>query len=156
MDKNTLIVLTADLTAQMAVVKSISLLLEERAIGLRAEDPDPIRLESVAYQLHNFYSAIEDLLKMVAAHFENQISDTARWHSVLLQRMSQEIPGIRPAVLSQESYLLLNSLRGFRHFFRHAYGVPIDYEQLQINLKKARQLYPNLENNLNHFFAQLQ
>lgn len=153
MDKNALIVLTADLTAQMAVVKSISLLLEERAMGLKPEDP--VRLESVAYQLHNFYNAIEDLLKMVAAHFENQISDTARWHSVLLQRMSQEIPGIRPAVLSQESYLLLNSLRGFRHFFRHAYGVPIDYEQLQINLKKARQLYPGLENNLSQFFAQL-
>lgn len=46
MDKNALIVLTADLTAQMAVVKSISLLLEERAMGLKAEDP--IRLESVA------------------------------------------------------------------------------------------------------------
>ncbi|MGL5940908.1 MAG: hypothetical protein ACRC2S_11025 [Waterburya sp.] len=154
MDKNALIVLTADLTTQMAVVKSISLLLEERAIGLRADDP--VRLESVAYQLHNFYNAIEDLLKMVAAHFENQISDTARWHSVLLQRMSQEIPGIRPVVLSQESYLLLNSLRGFRHFFRHAYGVPIDYEQLQINLNKARQLYPNLEKDLNQFFVQLQ
>jgi uncharacterized protein YutE (UPF0331/DUF86 family) len=153
MDKNALIVLTADLTAQMAVVKSISLLLEERAFGLRVDDP--VRLESVAYQLHNFYNAIEDLLKMVAAHFENQISDTARWHSVLLQRMSQEIPGIRPAVLSQQSYLFLNSLRGFRHFFRHAYGVPIDYEQLQINLKKARQLYPSLENNLSQFFAQL-
>lgn len=154
MDKNTLIVLTADLTAQMAVVKSISLLLEERAIGLRTDDP--VRLESVAYQLHNFYNAIEDLLKLVASHFENQISDTARWHSVLLQRMSQEIPGIRPVVISQESYLLLNSLRGFRHFFRHAYGVPIDYEQLQINLNKARQLYPNLEKDLNQFFAQLQ
>ncbi len=154
MDKNSLIVLTADLTAQMAVVKSISLLLEERASGLKVDDP--VRLESVAYQIHNFYNAIEDLLKMVASHFENQISDTARWHSVLLQRMSQEISGIRPAVLSQESYLLLNSLRGFRHFFRHAYGVPIDYEQLQINLKKARQLFPNLEQDLNQFFAQLQ
>ena len=60
MDKNALIVLTADLTAQMAVVKSISLLLEERALGLRVDDP--VRLESVAYQLHNFYNAIEDLL----------------------------------------------------------------------------------------------
>jgi hypothetical protein len=153
MDKNALIILKADLNAQMAIVKSISLLLEERAIGLRADDP--VRLESVAYQLHNFYNAIEDLLKMVAAHFENQISDTARWHSILLQRMSQEIPGIRPLLLSQESYLLLNSLRGFRHFFRHAYGVPIDYEQLQINLNKARQLYPSLESDLNQFFAQL-
>ena len=153
MDKNTLIVLRADLLAQMAVVKSISLLIEERAEGLQKDDP--IRLESVAYQIHNFYNAIEDLLKIVAAHFENQISDTARWHSILLQRMSQEIPGIRPVFLSQESYLLLNSLRGFRHFFRHAYGVPIDYEQLQINLNKSRQLYPCLERDLNQFFAAL-
>ena len=114
MDKNTLIVLRADLTTQMAVVKSVSLLIEERARGLQKDDP--IRLESVAYQIHNFYNAIEDLLKIVAAHFENQISDTTRWHTVLLQRMSQEIPGIRPLLLSQESYLLLNSLRGFRHF----------------------------------------
>ena len=153
MDKNTLIVLRADLTTQMAVVKSVSLLIEERARGLQKDDP--IRLESVAYQIHNFYNAIEDLLKIVAAHFENQISDTTRWHTVLLQRMSQEIPGIRPRLLSQESYLLLNSLRGFRHFFRHAYGVPIDYEQLLINLNKALQLYPCLEQDLNQFFEAL-
>ena len=69
--------------------------------------------------------------------------------------MSQEIPGIRPRLLSQESYLLLNSLRGFRHFFRHAYGVPIDYEQLLINLNKALQLYPCLEQDLNQFFEAL-
>ncbi len=154
MDKNTLIVLRADLTAQMALVKSIWLLIEERAEGLQKDDP--IRLESVAYQIHNFYNAIEDLLKIVAAHFENQISDTARWHSILLQRMSQEIPGIRPVFLSRESYLLLNSLRGFRHFFRHAYGVPIDYEQLQINLNKSCQLYPCLEQDLNQFFEALE
>jgi hypothetical protein len=153
-DKNALIVLTADIIAQMNVVQAIAERLEERARGLQADDP--VRLESVAYQIHNFYNAIEDLLKIVAAHFENQISDTARWHTVLLQRMSQEIPGIRPVLLSQESYLLLNSLRGFRHFFRHAYGVPIDYEQLQINLNKARQLYPYLERDINQFFEALQ
>lgn len=154
MDQNTLIVLKTDLTTQMAVVKSVSLLIEERARGLQKDDPIP--LESVAYQIHNFYNAIEDLLKIVAAHFENQISDTARCHSLLLQRMSQEIPGIRPSLLSQESYLLLNILRGFRHFFRHAYGVPIEYEQLQINLNKSRQLYPRLEQELHQFFNALQ
>lgn len=154
MDKNTLIVLRADITAQMAVVKSISLLIEVRAEGLSKDDP--VRLESVAYQIHNFYNAIEDLLKIIAAHFENQISDTARWHSVLLQRMSQEILGIRPVLLSQESYLLLNSLRGFRHFFRHAYGVPIDYEQLKINLNKSLQLYSYLDRDLKQFFEALE
>lgn len=154
MDKNTLIVLRADITAQMSVVKTISSLIEVRAEGLHKDDP--VRLESVAYQIHNFYNAIEDLLKIIAAHFENQISDTARWHSVLLQRMSQEIPGIRPVLLSRESYLLLNSLRGFRHFFRHAYGVPIDYEQLQINFNKSLQLYSYLDRDLKQFFEALE
>ncbi len=139
---------------QMAVVKSVSVLIKERARGLHKDDP--VRLESVAYQIHNFYNAIEDLLKIVASHFENQISDNARWHSLLLKRMSQEIPGIRPMFISQESYLLLNSLRGFRHFFRHAYGVPIDYEQLQINLNKAVQLYSCLEQDLNKFLEVLE
>lgn len=88
MDKNALIVLNADLRTQMAVVKAIAERLEERARGLQADDP--VRLESVAYQIHNFYNAIEDLLKIMAAHFENQISDTARWHTVLLQRMTQD------------------------------------------------------------------
>lgn len=52
--------------------------------------------------------------------------------------------------------MLLNSLRGFRHFFRHAYGVPIDYEQLQFNLNKARQVYPVLQRDINQFFDALQ
>lgn len=39
---------------------------------------DIVRVESVAYQLHTFYNAVEDLLKLVATHFENNISDAAR------------------------------------------------------------------------------
>ncbi|MEM8781188.1 MAG: hypothetical protein AAGF26_20520 [Cyanobacteria bacterium P01_G01_bin.49] len=154
MDKNALIVLKTDLTNQMMTIKVISERLAERAQGITPEDP--VRLESVAYQIHNLYNATEDFLKLVAAHFENQIADTARWHTLLLQRMSQEIPGIRPALLSQKTYILLNSLRGFRHFFRHAYGVPIDYEQLQINLNKSFQLYSCLDRDLKQFFTALE
>lgn len=50
-------------------------------------------MESVAYQIHNLFNAVEDLLKIVAASFENQITDTARWHTALLQRMTQEVVG---------------------------------------------------------------
>ena len=51
MDKNALIVLTTDIQAQMALVNEISGLVEERARGLSPDDP--VRLESVAYQIHN-------------------------------------------------------------------------------------------------------
>lgn len=96
------------------------------------------------------------MLKLIALHFENQITDTARWHSILWQRMTQEVEGIRPALLSQETHLNLNALRGFRHFFRHAYGVPIDYAQLTINLDKAQSLLPTLEQDIKRFLEALQ
>ncbi|MFM6137436.1 MAG: hypothetical protein ACKPCP_25385, partial [Sphaerospermopsis kisseleviana] len=91
----------------------------------------------------------------VASYFENNITDTAQWHSALLRRMSQNIPEIRPFLISGSTYEILNSLRGFRHFFRHAYGVEIEYEQLKINLFKALALLPSLENDIDIFMEKI-
>jgi hypothetical protein len=128
-------------------------MLEQRAERLELDYPE--RLESVAYQLHNFYGAVEELLKVVAIYFENNVSETAQWHSLLLLRMTQTAEGVRPSVISTESYALLNALRAFRHFFRHAYGVPIDFAQLQSNLTKAQQLKPLLDQDLDCFLQDL-
>ncbi len=84
------------------------------------------------------------------------ISNSRQWHSLLLQRMTITIPQVRPAVLSSETYTLLNGLQGFRHFFRHAYGATIEYEQLKSNLDKALNALPQLESDLNQFLAQLE
>lgn len=154
MEKGRLKVLKADIQAQISLIRSISVKIEERAKGFSSDDL--VRMESIAYQIHNLYNAAEDLLKLIAAHFENQIVDTARWHSALLQRMTQGVDGIRPALLSQETYLTLNALRGFRHFFRHAYGVPIEYPQLKINLDKAQSLSNYLEQDIKRFLEALQ
>ncbi len=70
--------------------------------------------------------------------------------------MTRDIAGVRPALLSEESYLILNGLRSFRHFFRHAYSAPIEYAQLLINLNKARRLYPALEQDVSYFLQQLE
>ncbi len=153
MGKEDITLLIADITTQMGFVKSVMETLEERLQEVQPDDP--VRLESIAYQLHNLYNAIEDLLKLVAAHFENHIADAARWHTELLYRMSQDIAGIRPALLSSESYRLLNGLRGFRHFFRHAYNVPIDFEELNFNIKRAQQLYPYLTQDVNRFLKKI-
>jgi hypothetical protein len=115
MDKGKLILLSVDVKAQMGEIQSIHQKIVERANKLQADDP--IILESIAYQSHNLYCATEDLLKIVAKYFENNISDSSQWHSLLLQRMATDISGIRPAFLNSETYSLLNNLRGFRHFF---------------------------------------
>jgi len=119
MDKNASIVLRVDIETQMTQLEEIYEKLEQRAQDMEADDP--ARLESIAYQIHNLYNAVEDLLKLVAAHFENHIADADRWHSALLKRMAQMIPSLRPAFLSETTFRLLDSLHSFRHFFRHAY-----------------------------------
>lgn len=149
MDAKEVMILTTDLTTQMVVIDDVFINLEDRAQNFNADDMR--QLESVAYQIHNIYNAIEDLLRLVAAHFENQISDSA-----LLQRMTQPVPGVRPALLTKDTFRLLNALRGFRHFFRHAYIATVGPVQLQSNLHKARQAYQLLHNDVSHFLAQLQ
>ncbi len=51
--------------------------------------------------------------------------------------------------------MILNALRGFRHFFRHAYGTAIEYDLLKINLDKALSLFPLLDRDISHFLQQL-
>ncbi|WP_409350562.1 ribonuclease toxin HepT-like protein [Synechocystis salina] len=104
---------------------------------------------------HNFYGSVEELLKIVATHFENNISDSSKWHSLLFKRMTQPVQGIRPSFLSMESYELLNALRAFRHFFRHAYGVSLDFHQLEANLERTLKLKPLLDQETEEFLCQL-
>jgi len=62
---------------------------------------------------------------------------------------------VRPALLSESSYRLLNDRRGFRHFFRHAYAAPIEYDQLSLNLDRARQLRRQLREDVDRFLQEL-
>jgi uncharacterized protein YutE (UPF0331/DUF86 family) len=154
MDSEKLVIFKVDVEAQLNLIKKVDERLKERANNLKSDDL--ILLESIAYQIHNLYSAIEDLLKLIADYFENNISHSSQWHRLLLQRMTIIVPEVRPAVLSSETYTLLNALRGFRHFFRHAYGATIEYEQLKSNLDKALNVFPKLKSDLNQFLAQLE
>ncbi|MCP4707463.1 MAG: hypothetical protein GY869_02460 [Planctomycetes bacterium] len=60
----------------------------------------------------------------------------------------------------QRQKLLAKALRlldelGPGYGIRQAYNVPIEQAQLQINLNKARRLYPGLECDITHFLQQL-
>ncbi|MBC7218308.1 MAG: hypothetical protein H5U36_09305 [Candidatus Caldatribacterium sp.] len=112
-------------------------------------------LESLAYQLHNLYCAYEDLFKIVAGFFENSIEDRSRYHPELLGRMKLEIEGVRPALISEKSFQLLNSLRAFRHFFRHAYGYELDRRKVSIVLQDALALREVFKSDLEAFLGKL-
>lgn len=97
--------------------REIGAIIDRIRTGSTADEAETVFL---GYQLHNLYSALEDLFKKVAACFENQVDDLARYHRDLLQKMSFSVPGVRPNLLTRENYQLLDELRRFRHVFRRA------------------------------------
>lgn len=143
--------LAAELNAQLRLIERVYERLQSRVeVGLNT----PAHLDSVAYQVHNLYCAAEDLLKLVAQTFENSVSG-ADWHRVLLLRLSQPVQGVRPVLLSETTFDILNRLRGFRHFVRHGYGAEIEVTQLNINLKLAQQLQVLLPQDVESFLFRL-
>jgi hypothetical protein len=98
------------------------------------------------YYLHNLYNAFENICLNVAKTFENQIDDRSQWHAILLKRMTLDIEGLRPKLLSAEVYQCLDELRRFRHVFRSAYTMKLDPQKTAIVITQAQRLqilYPS-------------
>jgi uncharacterized protein YutE (UPF0331/DUF86 family) len=152
MDSARLRLLETDIQAQLDKIEQVYTQLEDRAAHI---DKGEGYVESAAYQLHNLYGAVEDLFKIVAAAFENNIADPAQWHTKLLQRMTLTIKGVRPALISKESAELLNELRAFRHLFRHAYLTRLKSHKVQENIEWARLLRSRLPDDVQTFLQLL-
>ena len=139
----------AEFDLQVDQIKIIYTTLEKKLAIFKSEDISNEMVESSGYWLHNLYCAFEDLFKLVAGFWENNVQTTGSFHIHLLKKMIVNIEGIRPALLTQESYVCLNDLRGFRHVFRHAYNFGLDDERifhmLRSILKKQDFIFEDLQ-----------
>lgn len=107
----------------------------------------------LAYLLHNLYCSVEDIFQEIAKTFENKVEDPAKYHRELLKRMYTDIPGIRPKLLSSESYHTLDELRGFRHIFRHAYDYELDSERVDSLKQKIIVKWDYIKNDMHGFMS---
>lgn len=94
----------------------------------------------LGYYLHNLYLAFENVFKQIARTFENDLRDPSQWHAELLQRMTLDVPGLRPRFVSEEVLGPLDELRRFRHVFRTAYTTRLDLKRLTLVLEEAHKL----------------
>lgn len=108
----------------------------------------------MAYQIHNLYGAFEQLFEEVARAFENQV-DPSRYDTDLLRRMTLQIEGIRPALLSEGAATMLDELRRFRHLFRHAYGIDLDPIRVADIAARIPNLRERFTNDTEAFLSQL-
>lgn len=102
---------------------------------------DAYYLDGVALNLHGFYSGLERFFELIAANVDGNKPTGENWHQEILNQMAKEIPEVRPALISESSFLALNEYRGFRHVVRNVYTFNFDPVKMGKLVEKAPGLF---------------
>ena len=105
---------------------------------------DPVTVGAVALYLQNLYTALEELLRRVAAELDGWVPAGEDWHRELLGQMTLMVEGVRPRLLDDTLHDDLDLLRRFRHVVRHAYAADYDWDEMQEVLAAARRILESL------------
>jgi hypothetical protein len=117
---------------------------------------DDLYLDSIALNLHGFYSGFERVFTLIAETMEGELPRGENWHELLLRQMMKNIPGIRPAVISPETGRLLDELRRFRHVVRNVYTHKFSPEKIENLTRDASAAFERLQAELLAFVVFLE
>ncbi|MDD3878479.1 MAG: hypothetical protein PHP26_00580 [Syntrophomonas sp.] len=78
-----------------------------------------------------------------------------QWHKELLEKMGLNIPGVRTALISKQTIVKVDELRGFGHVFRNAYGFSIDPVREQALLANLPAIARSVKKDIQEFFKQM-
>ena len=105
-------------------------------------------LDSVALNLHSFYSGLERLFELVARHVDGTLPAGGTWHRDLLRIMSREAVDVRPAVIDADAASDLDEFRRFRHLVRNVYTANLLPERMAGMLQTLPDLWFGLRTHL--------
>jgi len=108
-------------------------------------------LDSVALNLHAFYSGLEKLFELIARHIDGSSPEGIAWHRDLLSRMADDVTDIRPAVISKEMSKELDQYRRFRHLVRNVYATNLKPDKMLGLVEGLTDLWPKLSAELEAF-----
>ncbi|MCP4751777.1 MAG: hypothetical protein GY866_12855 [Proteobacteria bacterium] len=98
----------------------------------------------------DFYTCLETLFLRISRFFENRLQQD-KWHSDLLHKMTLSIKEIRPAVITDRTFNLLNEFLKFRHFRRYYFEFEYDWDKIDYLERKYQQVKSLLKNDLDSF-----
>jgi hypothetical protein len=108
-------------------------------------DPDEqAYVDSAALNLHGFYSGLERLFELIARHVDRNPPAGETWHRDLLQQMADEVPSVRPAVISQDNAHALDEFRRFRHLVRNVYTFNLIPDKMEPLTSTLPRLWPQV------------
>jgi hypothetical protein len=102
-------------------------------------DPDSalehFLLSGAGAQIQSVYTGIEFVVRNILNEIDQALPSGDAWHKELLNQANSQVD-LRPPLISDSCYELLDSLRGFRHFIRNSYGVELSKNRV-IELSKT-------------------
>lgn len=122
-------VLAEELRAEVAQQDEVA--SECRSALARFSPAEPGRLEllGVGALLQSFYNGVERVLTRIAPDLNGGVPSGLDWHRRLLDQMTLDVPGTRPAALRAGTAALLDEYRGFRHRFRNLYFFELRWDR---------------------------
>lgn len=149
--------LKADIRDEMGKIKRLyqEFVPMEEKLNLSEDNITNYDKVVIGYFMHNFYNGCENIFRTIARFFENDLSADS-WHKDLLRRMTFEIEGFRPRVISEQLYLLLDDFRGFRHKFRYTYSFELDWEREKVVARKFTKTWELMQDEMQLLIQKLE
>ncbi len=147
-------VLVSQVQGSRTVLDRIDTYYEEFT-STRMNRSSPSREDAIVLSeiLVNYYTALETIFLRVSQAFENNLPPD-RWHAELLDRMTLEIPEVRPRVLSDACHSGLREIMRFRHFKRYYFEFDYDWDKLSFLEKKYLAARDCVQRDLESFLEQ--
>lgn len=121
-----LVHLRAEILEELEGLEHVVSLLEKRGLVDRDKGrqalADSIVLRGVAGLIQDYYSGAERIFKRVADEIDERLPKGETWHKDLLNQMKRDVPGLRPRLLSERSFIRIDEYRSFRHLVANIYG----------------------------------
>jgi hypothetical protein len=108
-------------------------------------------LDSVALNLHSFYSALERLFQLIAKHVDGSFPEGGNWHRDLILQMADDQREARPAVIGHDSASGLDEFRRFRHLVRNVYTINLRPDKISGLMSALPGLWKELRAELQAF-----
>lgn len=122
-----------------------------KAWNLVNKEEDSLYLDSVALNLHDFYSGLERIFESIAENIDEVKPEGSYWHQDILRQMTIEIPTVRPAVISQDLEERLDEYRAFCHIVRNVYAYNFKIERIKTLIDNIEGVFDELNKELSAF-----
>lgn len=156
MEPNDFFRLANDLAGSLESYLRLEREIEDAGSRLIGHDPDTFELRAVASILEDVYTGAESICQLIVKRLDRTQPTGQHWHKELLEQISVEAPGVRPAVLRPITVERLDRYRSFRHLARNIYGAELDWQLLTELLARSPVTIDSFAEDIRQFVTTLQ